>query len=42
MSKHMFNIIFEWIIFLFGKKFYGGGDIFEIETYVHYICKCVE
>ena len=30
--KHMFNIIFEWIIFfLFWNKFYNGGDQFKIE-----------
>ena len=31
MFRHMFNIIFEWIRYLFGRNFYDDGDLFEVE-----------
>ena len=38
MFRHMFNIIFEWIRFLFGRNFYDGGDLFEVENKICNVC----
>ena len=38
MFRHMFNIIFEWIRFLFGSNFYDGGDLFEVENKICNVC----
>ena len=38
MFRHMFNIIFEWIRFLFGSNFYDCGDLFEVENKICNVC----
>ena len=38
MFRHMFNIIFEWIRYLFGRNFYDDGDLFEVENKICNVC----